>query len=105
MARYTNLFTVVQSLPSLRDSLVHSLKACGLTMIYEESHYLVAKENPASVSLNQLATIEILINPPTTNTQEARVNLVVKNEELPLRRQNHCQEVFETISQAIVAVV
>jgi hypothetical protein len=31
--------------------------------------------------------------------------LVVKNEELPLQQNNHCQRMFETVSQAIGAML
>jgi hypothetical protein len=105
MARYTNLLTVPKSIPCLRDSIADSLKSCGLSLIYEAGDYLVAKEKPGHVSLAQLATIEVLINPPTSNLEEAKVNLVVRNEELPLHRDNHCQRVFETVNQAISAAV
>jgi hypothetical protein len=105
MARYTNLLTVPKSIPSLRDSIADSLKSCGLSLIYEAGDYLVAKEKPGQVTFSQLATIEVLINPPTSNLEAAKVNLVVRNEELPLHRNNHCQKVFETVNEAITAVV
>ncbi len=104
MARYTNLLTVPKTPPSLRDSIISSLKSCGLNMVYETGDYLVAKEIPGQVSLAQLTTIEVLINPPSGSMGPAKVNLVVKNEELPLRQKNHCQQVFETVNQALVAL-
>ncbi len=105
MARYTNLLTVPKSIPSLRDSIADSLKSCGLSLVYETGDYLVAKEQPGQVSFSQLATIEVLINPPTSSVEAAKVNLVVRNEELPLHRDNHCQRVFETVNDAITAAV
>jgi hypothetical protein len=104
MARYTNLLTVPKTPPSLRDLIISSLKSCGLNMVYETGDYLVAKEIPGQVSLAQLTTIEVLINPPSGSLGPAKVNLVVKNEELPLRQKNHCQQVFETVNQALVAL-
>jgi hypothetical protein len=74
-------------------------------MVYETGDYLVAKEKPGQVSLAQLTTIEILINPPTVAAESGWVNLVVKNEELPLSRNNHCEQVFSAVNQAIVALV
>lgn len=105
MARYTNLLTVPPQNSGLRDSIVSSLESCGLNMVYEATDYLVAKEKPGQVSLSQLTTIEVLINPPTNRIDSARVNLVVKNEELPLNRNNHCQQVFEAVNQAIISLV
>lgn len=103
MARYTNFIKVPRATSSLRDSLVTSLKSCDLNMVYEAADYLVAKEKPGQVSLSQLATIEVLINPPTTESAEAKVNLVVKNEELALSANNHCHRIFEVVNEAIEA--
>jgi len=101
MARYTNLFKTESSIPTLRQSLISTLQSCDFNLIYETADYLVAKEKPGQVSISQLATIELLINPPTSQDNEVKISLVVKNEELPLRRNNHCQKVFETVNQAI----
>lgn len=104
MARYTKYFTVTRSDFNLRASLVSSLKSCDLNLVYETADYLVAKEKPGQVSMNQLATVEVLINPPTTGEVAAKVNLVVRNEELPLNTNNHCHQVFEVVNEAIVAI-
>lgn len=101
MARYTNLFTANDSIGSLRQALVETLKACDLNLIYETKDYLVAREKPGGVAFTKLATIEVLINPPRGTSHTAQVNLVVKNEELPLKRDNHCQRVFDLVNQAI----
>lgn len=105
MARYTNSLPVPDSTSRLRDAIVSSLQAFGLNMVYENGDYLVAKEKPGRVSLSQLTTIEVLINPPTVTAGSAHVDLVVKNEELPLRRNNHCEQVFSAINQALVSLV
>ncbi|PZO59981.1 MAG: hypothetical protein DCF15_02680 [Phormidesmis priestleyi] len=70
-------------------------------MIYQNRVCIVAKEKPGGVSLSQLATIELLISPPTGKNGDSKIDLVVKNEELPLRTQNHCQEIFSQVNQAI----
>lgn len=103
MARYSNFFRVSNSSISLRDFLVSTLQACGLNLVYETSDYLVAKEKPGQVSMNQLATVEVLINPPTSEDTQAKVNLVVRNEELPLNLNNHCHRVFSTVNEALGA--
>ncbi|GAB4379094.1 MAG: hypothetical protein Kow00121_32430 [Elainellaceae cyanobacterium] len=100
MARYTNLFTASGSAQDLRRSAARVLQACDLNLIYEATDYVVAKEKPGQVTYSQLATVEVLIN-SSPNEVDSRVNLVVKNEELPLRTNNHCQRVFESVSQAI----
>lgn len=103
MARYTNQFTVSTAERDLQAAIANTLRSCNLNLIYETNDYLVAKEKPGQVSYWQLATIEVLIN----STQRSRtgsevdVDLVVKNEELPLKRNNHCQRVFEAVRDAI----
>jgi hypothetical protein len=104
MARYSNFIKVSKTTANLRDFLVHILKSCDLNMVYETADYLVAKEKPGQVSMNQLATVEVLINPPTTEDAQAKVNLVVRNEELTLSFNNHCHQVFATVNEAIGSV-
>lgn len=101
MARYTNLFTASGSTQDLRRSVMRVFQVCNLNLIYETPDYLVAKEKPGHVSYSQLATVEVLINPSPRENTDARVNLVVKNEELPLKTQNHCQKVFEQVNRTI----
>lgn len=101
MARYTNFFLTGSSQDEINHALVIALEACDLNLIYQDPVCLVAKERPGRVSFTQLATVELLINPPTIAAGGAKVDLVVKNEELPLRRQNHCHEVFLQVNQAI----
>lgn len=101
MARYTNLFTASGSTQDLRRSVVRVFQACNLNLVYEATDYLVAKEKPGQVTYSQLATVEVLINSSPREEVDARVNLVVKNEELPLKTNNHCQRVFESVNQAI----
>lgn len=105
MARYTTSLPVSTATVRLRDSIITTLQSCGLSMVYETKDYLVAKEQPGGVPFAKLATIEVLINPPTVAAESTWVNLVVKNEELPLSRNNHCEQVFSTVNQAIGAAV
>lgn len=62
----------------------------------------MAKEKPGHVTFSQLATVEILINSSPLEEADVRVNLVVKNEELPLKTNNHCQRVFERVNRTFV---
>lgn len=101
MARYSNFFKVAAPGSNLRDFLVRTLEACDLSMVYETSDYLVAKEKPGQVAMNQLATVEVLINPPTHEDAQAKVNLVVRNEELALSLNNHCHRIFSALNEAI----
>lgn len=101
MARYTNFFMTASSQEAISQALVSALEACDLNLIYQDPVCIVAKERPGQVSFTQLATIELLISPPTLESGGSKIDLVVKNEELPLRSQNHCREVFTQVNQAI----
>ncbi|MGD1904482.1 MAG: hypothetical protein ACFB0C_00640 [Leptolyngbyaceae cyanobacterium] len=101
MARYTTLFKAASPLDNLRQMLADTLASCELDLIYQNDEYLVAKERPGGVKPARLATVEVLISPPTIAEPAAKVNLVVKNEELALKQNNHCQKIFELVHSAI----
>ena len=104
MARYTNLFMTGAPKEEVHRELVTALQACDLDLVYQDPVYIVAKEKPGRVSFSQLATVEILLNPPALKAQGAKIDLVVKNEELPLRQHNHCHSVFTQVNQVISEV-
>ena len=101
MARYTNFFMTGASAEEINRALIGALETCDLDLVYEDPVCIVAKEKPGNVPFAQLATVELLISPPTVEKGGSKIDLVVKNEELPLRTQNHCKEVFSQINQAI----
>ena len=101
MARYTNFFMTGASSEEISHALVGALENCDLSLVYQDPVCIVAKEKPGGVPFAQLATIELLINPPTLGSGGSKIDLVVKNEELPLRTQNHCKEIFTRVNQAI----
>ncbi|MEB3289744.1 MAG: hypothetical protein VKI82_07505 [Leptolyngbya sp.] len=107
MARYTHLLTLSEPTMAsdLEDSIVRTLEGCGLSMVYANKDYFVAKEKPGQVTFSQLTTIEVMVTLPNAMADTAKINLVVKNEELPLQRNNHCQRMFEIVSQAMGAVL
>ena len=104
MARYTNLFTTSASKEEVHQRLLTALKTCDLDLVYQDPVYIVAKEKPGHVTLAQLATVEILLNPPAVEPQGAKIDLIVRNEELPLRQDNHCHTIFIQVNQAISEV-
>lgn len=101
MARYTNFFMTSAPKEDVHQGLISALESCELNLVYQDPVYIVAKEKPGQVSFAQLTTVEILLNPPTIEQGGAKIDLVVKNEELPLRQQNHCREIFTQVNQAI----
>lgn len=101
MARYTNFFMTGAPKEDIHRGLLGALEACDLDLIYQDPAYIVAKEKPGRVSFTQITTVELLINPPTLELGGAKIDVVVKNEELPLRKNNHCREIFDVVNQAI----
>jgi hypothetical protein len=101
MARYTSLYTVAVSLDRFRQLLTDILRSCSLDVVYASEDYLLARELPGQVSFAKLVTVEVLIDQPRTPAEEVRMNFVVKNEELPLKSNNHCREIFNSVNQAI----
>jgi hypothetical protein len=101
MARYTSLFTIAVPLESLQHLLADLLESCNLDVIYNAGDYLMAREVPGQVSFAKLVTVEVLIDRFPTNEDEVRMNFVVKNEELPLKVDNHCHQIFKEVNRAI----
>jgi hypothetical protein len=102
MARYTCLVTV--SAPeeqSVKQSVGATLESCNCNVIYEAKDYVVAREVPGNVAFPKLVTVEVLIDEKPEAEQTIRMNVVVKNEELPLQIDNHCRRVFDKVNQAI----
>ena len=100
MARYTSLFTVAVSFDRLKQLLTDILRSCSMDIIYSSEDYLVAREVPGHVSFSRLVTVEVLIERPVQDPA-VRMNFVVKNEELPLKSENHCREIFNLVNRAV----
>ncbi|MGC9503504.1 hypothetical protein [Baaleninema sp.] len=102
MARYTALFVVAAPVQHVRQALPDLLKSCHFEPIYQTEDYVMGRETPGRVSYAKLVTVEVLIDVPIDNDREVRLNFVVKNEELPLQVNNHCQEMFELVKASVV---
>lgn len=102
MARYTCTFSVAIPLERLQSSLVDVLESCHLEIIYDTGEYIMAREVPNRAAFPKLVTVEVLIDRTTATNEEVRMNLVMKNEELPLQTNNHCRQMFDLLQSAIV---
>ena len=67
------------------------LADCQLETIYELEDYLMAREIPGRVSFSKLVAAEVFIDITSATTDAVTVSFVLKNEELPLNRNNHCR--------------
>ncbi len=101
MARYTCSFILSVSIDDLQPLLVDLLQANGLEVQYYNADSIMAREVPGSIAFPKLVTVEIFIDKTTATESETRMNIVIKNQELPLQLDNHCRQVFEFIKQEI----
>ncbi|MFZ9736588.1 MAG: hypothetical protein ACO3EZ_01095 [Prochlorotrichaceae cyanobacterium] len=101
MARYTCSFTVALTMQNLHQCLVDLFTECKFDVIYDTSDYVMAREIPGGVPFAKLVTAEALIDKTFPDRESVRINLVIKNEELPLQTNNHCYRMFDTVKKAI----
>ena len=99
MARYTCSYQV--PLQQLQPSLMEVLQDCHFDIIYDTRDYLMARETPGRVAFAQLVTVEILIDNTNATKENVQIDLVIKNEELPLQVNNHCRQMYDLLRGAI----
>ncbi|NET46066.1 hypothetical protein [Okeania sp. SIO2B3] len=101
MARYTGVFTVAVDVENIQLILTDILSSCGFEVVYIRGNYLMASEVHGQVIFSQLVTIEINVA-IATNSEKTRINIVVRNEEIPLKSDNHCRQKFDLLSKSII---
>lgn len=101
MARYTCSYIARIPFEKIQPSLSEILQACDFNIAYQISDYMMAQEVRGKVSFSKLVRVEVLIDTTTATDEEVQVNLVVKNEELPLQVNNHCRQMFDLIQKTI----
>ena len=101
MARYTGIFKILTPVSVFQPLMKDTLESCCFNVIYQTGDYLMAREIPGHVAFHQLVTVEVLVDKTVITDREIHMSIVVKNEELPLNLDNHCQQVFNQITQAI----
>lgn len=103
MARYTCSYNVRLSEKDLIVSLKEIFTECDLDLIYERGGYIMAKEKPGNVAFPKLVEIEVLYDRTKQLEGKIKVDLVAKNEELPLQTNNHCHMICTNIQSVIQA--
>ncbi len=101
MARYTGLFKITAPSTNLQQPLSKVLEACNFDVVYQAGDYMMAREVPGDVAFQKLVTVEVLVDRTNELDHQIQMQMVIKNEELPLQSNNHCQQMFQRISQAI----
>jgi hypothetical protein len=100
MARYTCSYTVTVPLEEIKDNLKDIFTNCNCSLVYDTADYLMARENQGNIHFSRLVTIEVLPD-VLKEPNHLRLDFVVKNEELPLQLNNHCQQIFNLLQQVI----
>jgi hypothetical protein len=103
MARYTCSFCISSPRDQILKLLHDTLEGCRLEVIYKSGDYIVAKETPGNVTFSQLVTVEILIDTPDRAADRTGLHFIIKNEELPLRQDNHCRQMSDLLSGSLNA--
>lgn len=101
MARYTCVFTLGIALENLHQAMCQVLETCNLDVLYTTHEYIMAREIPGGVPFPKLVTAEVLIDRTTATNEAVSMKFVLKNEELPLKENNHCQQIFQQLNQAV----
>ncbi|MBD2493625.1 hypothetical protein [Nostoc sp. FACHB-280] len=101
MARYTCSFTIGLSIDRLQPLLLELLQGCDLEIQYYKSDYILAREIPGNVSFSKSVKVEVFIDRSSATETESRMNVIVKNEELPIHLENHCRKMFEFVKEEI----
>ena len=61
----------------------------------------MAKENPGDVAFGKLVTVEAFLNRTNASSAGVKVDIFVKNDELPLQSNNHCQQKYKLVLENI----
>jgi hypothetical protein len=101
MARYMGYFVILVPLEKVRQPIFEVLHSCNFDTIYDSGDCIMAKELPGNVAVSKLVTLEILVTTNTGNQGEIKLNMVAKNDELPLQLNNHCREMLNLVSKAM----
>lgn len=101
MARYTCAYLVKLPVARLKPALEVLFQKCDLDLMYETTEYIMAREKTGQVPFAKLVNVEVLIDKTKATAQEVRVDLVIKNEELPLQIDNHCHQLFVCLQKTI----
>lgn len=101
MARYTCRFSIPLNLEKIHKPLRELMVDSDMEIIYEIEDYIMGREVPGQVAFAKLATTEILIDTTVATETSVGIKVVVKNEELPLKVNNHCQQIFSALQGKI----
>jgi hypothetical protein len=102
MSRYTCGLIIAVPPDTLIELITKVLISCDLEVLYSTHEYMMAREKPGKMPFAKLVAVEVLIDWTTGTEKGIKLNVVVKNEELPLQLNNHCQQIFKIVEKALL---
>ncbi len=100
MARYPLHATAIPA-DNLHQGLLQLLESCQLDIIHDTGDYVMAREAPNGKPFAKLVTVEGLIDKTGATKDSISIEVVVKNEELPIHNDNHCSRMRDTVRGAM----
>ena len=100
MARYPLHATAVPT-DDLHQSLLKIFESCHLDIIHDTGDYVMARETPNGTPFAKLVTVEGLLDKTGATDESISIEVVVKNEELPIHSDNHCSRMRDTVRGAM----
>lgn len=101
MARYTCSFLISTPAARIHKLLSEVLERCHLDVIHATDDYVMAREVPGQVAFPLLVTVEVLIDRDEATQASTGLHFIIKNEELPLKSNNHCRRMSDLLSQTV----
>ena len=77
------------------------MEKCELKVEFQGNDYMMAQEKPGELAFSKLVNVDIMVNLTYATPEQITVDLVVRNEELALKNNNHAWQKFEQIQQVI----
>jgi hypothetical protein len=101
MARYTRSLSIALPLQDCLTQIKAVLENCNLEVLFSKEDCIIARERPGQVPFAKLVAIEVLVDSTRATKDITSMEVVVKNEELPLQSNNHCFQIFDHLSQSL----
>ena len=99
MGHYSCVMNLPTDRQAVRYELQELLNGREFDVVYDSPSYWVVREQTGCVALSQLVTVEMYLDSKAGG--EVELTCVAKNQELPLQKNNHCQQVFESVKTVL----
>ena len=101
MARYCVSYRFHVPPAQIYALITEIMEECQLKVEFKGNDYMMALEKPGELAFAKLVNVDIMVNLTYASLEQITVDLVVRNEELALKNNNHAWQKFEQIQQVI----